>query len=181
MRRRAPAAPALLAIVLLCGSFAAPLRGELIDRILAVVEGQVITLSDARAALALRLVPPDVSADPVGAVLQRLVDRQLMLGEVERYAPPEPSPSAVEARVAAIRGGFPSPDAFQQALDSTAMSADDVRRFVRDTLRIESYLQQRFGLLPDPSGQRREGVVDEWLEGLRRRGNIVVVYLPGRG
>ena len=42
---------------------------EVIERVLAVVEGQVVTLSDVRGALALGLAPdPPQGADPVGAV-----------------------------------------------------------------------------------------------------------------
>ena len=48
-------------------------RAEIIDRILAVVDTQIITLSDVRAALRFGLVSEDVSLDPTGAVLQRLM------------------------------------------------------------------------------------------------------------
>ena len=67
-----------------------PVRAEIIDRMLAVVDGQIVTLSDVRAALRFGLVPADVTTDPIAAALQRLIDRRLMLHEVERYAPPEP-------------------------------------------------------------------------------------------
>ena len=85
---------------------AAPARAEVIDRILAVVDTQIVTLSDARAALKFRLVPEDVSVDPIAAVLQRLIDRRLMLAEVDRYAPPEPAPAAVDAAMAVIERRF---------------------------------------------------------------------------
>src|SRR5687768_17366957 len=81
---------------------APPARAEIIDRVLAVVDGQIVTLSDARAALRFGLVPADVSADPIGAAMQRLIDRRLTLAEVERYAPPEPPQAAVDAGVLAI-------------------------------------------------------------------------------
>jgi hypothetical protein len=65
-------------------------RAEVIDRVLAVVDTQIITLSDVRAAVRFALVPQDVAVDPIAAVMQRLIDRRLMLAEVDRYAPPEP-------------------------------------------------------------------------------------------
>jgi hypothetical protein len=122
---------------------AAVARAEILDRVLAVVAGQIITLSDVNAALRLGLVPPDVSTDPVDAALQRLIDRRLMLTEVERYAPPEPSEAEVDAAVANLRAMFKDALAFEIALNRTAMSNDELRRFMRDSLRIESYLQQR--------------------------------------
>ena len=43
---------------------ATAVRAEVIDRVLAVVDTQIITLSDARAALRFALVPQDVAVDP---------------------------------------------------------------------------------------------------------------------
>ena len=81
-----------IAILLLATTL---VTADVIDRVLAVVGGQIITLSDVNAALRFGLVPADVSTDPVDAALQRLIDRRLMLAEVERYAPPEPSPASL--------------------------------------------------------------------------------------
>ena len=195
-------------------AWAPPARTEVIDRILAVVGGEIITLSDARAALRFGLLPPDVSADPVGAALQRLIDRRLILAEVERYRPAEPSAEAVEAGVAAVRARFPDAAAFDAALGQTALSREGLRRIVRDNLRIESYIDQRFASAREPpdedvqryyrenraefatDGQvpplesirervrarlvqtRENAAMREWLDGLRRRGSVVVLYLP---
>jgi hypothetical protein len=79
---------------------------ELIDRVLAVAAGDLITLSDVRAALDFGLVDAGGAADPVRAALSRLIDRALILDEVNRYAPPEPAAAAIDDRVAQIRGRF---------------------------------------------------------------------------
>lgn len=128
-------------------------RAELIDRILAVVEGQIITLSDVRAALTFGLVPADVSEDPVDAAMQRLIDHRLTLAEVERYAPAEPATEAVDAAFAAVRSRFADARAFETALNQSAMSPDELRRFLRDTLRLEIYIQQRFTSSAQPSDE----------------------------
>src|SRR5206468_8040357 len=83
-------------------------RAETIDRVLAVVAGQLITLSDVTAARDLGLQPADGSPDPIRAVLTKLIDRELMLAEVDRYAPPEPSTDAVDREVQRVRERFPS-------------------------------------------------------------------------
>jgi hypothetical protein len=140
-------AGALLTLFLL----AAPAGQELIDRILVVVNGQIITLSDVRAALHFQLVPADVSTDPVAAALQRLIDRRLMLVDVERYAPPEPAPADVETGIDRIRKNFKDPLALTTELTRYGLSDDELRRHVRDTLRINAYLQQRFAAMPQPS------------------------------
>jgi hypothetical protein len=131
-------------------------RAEIIDRILAVVNGQIITLSDAQAALRFGLVPPDVSDDPVGVVLQRLIDRRLMLAEVDRYAPPEPPIAAVDAAVAKIRAKFKDALEFETILTRHGLLSEELRRYLRDSLRLESYLEQRYAALPQPSDSELE-------------------------
>jgi cytidylate kinase len=66
-----------------------------------------------------------------------------MLAEVERYAPPEPPAADVDKRVGELRAQAGSQ--FDQILQQTGMSLDQLRRSVRDDLRIDAYLQQRFG------------------------------------
>ena len=206
-----PLRAVVIASVLLCGG--AAVRAEIIDRVLAVVDTQIITLSDARAALKFNLVPQDVSVDPVGAALQRLIDRRLMLAEVDRYAPPEPTPAAVDAALAVIAARFKDVLEMEIALNQSAMSREELRRYVRDSLRIETYLQQRFSSAIQASEddivryyrdhsaelmvdgrlrplddvretvraavirEQREGFVRQWVEGLRRRGSVQVLYL----
>ena len=189
-------------------------RTEVIDRIMAVVDTQIITLSDTRAALRFALVPADVSVDPLAAALQRLIDRRLMIAEVDRYAPPEPLPAQVDAALSVIERRFQDALAMEIALNQTAMSREELRRFVRDTLRIDAYLQQRFASVVQASDddivryyrehsseftvdgrlrplddvreaaragavrEQRAALVQQWLEGLRRRGSVQVLYLP---
>jgi len=140
--------PATILALLLMASAT---RAEVIDRILAVVEGQVITLSDVRAVVRLGLQTAPPGGDPIAQVLDDLIERELMLVEVNRYAPPEPPPESVEARLREIRGRLPDALAFATTLHQTGMTEDDVRRYIRDTLRIEAYLQQRFTATIQPS------------------------------
>ena len=58
------------------------------------------------AARDLQLVPVGAAADPIRAVLTRLIDRELVLVEVDRYAPPEPGAEAVDAEVRGVRARF---------------------------------------------------------------------------
>src|SRR5262245_61119203 len=68
----------------------AVVSAETIDRVLAVASGQVIMMSDVVAARDLGLQKADAGGDPIRSILQRLIDRELMLTEVDRYGPPEP-------------------------------------------------------------------------------------------
>jgi hypothetical protein len=168
---------AWFALVHFCiGAFsAAALSAETIDRVLAIVAGQLITLSDVTAAreLGLEGAASQTGADPVRAVLNTLIDRELVLAEVERYAPSEPLPEAIDREAARVRARFGSADAFAAALARAGLDERDLREILRQDLRIAAYLDQRF----TAAETRRQTLVDDWLAGLRNRGEIVDLYL----
>ena len=141
---------------------------------LAVVAGQIITLSDVTAARDLGLQMPGSATDPVRAVLSKLVDRELVLSEVDRYAPPEPPGEAIDREIDAIRARFPSADAFAETLARSGLDDRHLREIVRQDLRIRGYELQRFASA-DPV--RRQTLIDEWVAGLRRRADIIDLYL----
>jgi hypothetical protein len=164
-----------IAAVIVAASSAA-VRAELIDRVLAVVGGQLITLTDVTAARDLRLVDVAGGGDAVRAVLSRLIDRELVLAEVERYAPPEPSTEAVDAEIRRVRSRFDSDAAFDAALARSGIDEKHLRETLRQDLRIRAYLDQRFSA----AGDRRQAAIDEWVTGLRRRGDVIDLYLAAK-
>jgi hypothetical protein len=129
-----------------------PAAGEIIDRVLAVVNGSVITLSDVQGALRFGIVSAG-AGDDVRAAVERLIDRRLALVEVERYAPPEPAESAIDAAFAAARARFPSEAAFAAALAESGMTVEQLRRHFRDDLRRQTYEEQRFGFAVHPTDE----------------------------
>jgi hypothetical protein len=149
---------------------------EIIDRIMAVVGGQPITLSDVQAATVFGLVPPAPPAtpDPLSYAVDRLIERVLIMTEVDRYQPPEPAPEAVAERLTAIQQKVGTPQAFDAALRNTGLTIDQVRRDIRDDLRMQTYLNQRFGTADPPTRARLEA---EWVASLRRRTEITLLYL----
>lgn len=142
---------------------------ELIERTLALVGTQAITLNDVRAAMALGLV----AATAVPDATSQLVDRELVLREVQRYAPPMPAESAVEARLAEIRGRLQEPGALAGVLEQHGFTETRLRAWLRDDLRTDAYLAQRFASASTPE-QRRELITD-WLFDLRRRTDVVIL------
>ena len=176
MRRLADAAIGLLTAAFLFG-VAVPARAadEVIDRVLAVASGEVITLSDVRGAIELGRVQAGNVADPTRVVLSQLIDRVLVLSEVERFAPPEPSPVALDSAVDSVVARFPSQQAFDATLARLGIDRDYVRELLREDLRIQAYLDQRF--TADTLDQQRV-MVDDWIAGLRRRAEVVDLYEP---
>ncbi len=146
------ARPLPLAVLVLL-FVAAGARADLLDRVLAVVAGDVITLSDVDAALTFGIVQASKGQDATGAALTQLIDRQLMLGDVNRYSAPEADPGEVDRQIQAIRGRFRTPSDFEQALARTAMTEGRLRDMVQDTLRLQRYVDQRFAGAAQPTDE----------------------------
>ena len=148
---------------------------EIIDRVLAVAAGDLIMLSDVRAALDLGMVSPAGASDPVRAVLSTLIDRALVLDEVNRYAPPEPSTTEIDRAFNQVRARFDSVQAFERILANAGLGEGQLRETLRHNLRIRAYLDQRFNA---DTPQQVRAAIDEWTAGLRRRADIVDRYAP---
>jgi hypothetical protein len=121
---------------------------EIVDRTLAIVSGRVITLADLRTAVTLGLVEGEAAS-----ALERLIDRELVLREVDRYAPPEPPDAAIDARLEEIAARVASPDALGRVLADGGFTDLRLRGWVRDDLRIAAYLGQRFAAAGQPTDQ----------------------------
>jgi hypothetical protein len=176
----------LIAVVLAaaCVRGSVRLSAETLERVLAVVGGQLITLTDVTAArdFGLVIVAPD-AADPIRSALTQLIDRELMLAEVDRYAPPEPSADAIADGLRIVRQRFADDAAYQAALARSGIDGDHLRDTLRQNLRITAYLSQRFAPPNEVSARpqvRERGLIDDWLAGLRRRATIVDLYLTSK-
>lgn len=133
--------------------FVAPAGAQVIDRILAVVSGGLILQSDAVAARRLHLVEVLETPDPVQSALDQLIERRLILIEVDRYGPQEPSQAEIDTGVTAIMARNGPGDSVDAIFRETGYSTEQLRLFVRDDLRIRAYLQQRFGAAPAPTDE----------------------------
>ena len=175
-RMRTVTARALWTLCLYCAVCVSPAiaSAEIIDRVLAVVGGVVITQSDATAAHELGLVNIGETDDPLAFALAKLIDRQLMLTEVERYSPPDPPEEAVDRLVQSVRAKFPSAEAYMAALNRSGVDEARLRQILRDQIRIDVYLDQRF------TSESRATLITEWVNGLRRRTDITYLYVPRR-
>ena len=159
-----------LAVLVAPGSAAVGRARELVDRVLASIEGRIITLSDVRTALRFGLVPTDGATDVTAATLERLIDRAVVLTEVNRYAPPEPDAAEVRERVASVRARFDSAEQFGAALRVAGLDEHALAQWARDDLRIRQYLQDRFAGAADPTEEDVESYLRRHEAELRREG-----------
>ena len=146
-------------------------HAQVIDRIMAVVNGQTITLSDVNAAIEFGLIaPPAGTEDPLAFALDRLIERMLILAEVERFQPPEPDPIEITIRLDAIEKQL-GPAGFARTLKVTGSVREDLQRFIRNDLRMATYLNQRFGDVAE-----RPAAIATWIAQLRRRADVTLQY-----
>lgn len=132
---------------------ALPIAGqELIERTLALVAGQVVTLADVRGALQLGLVST-AEEGKIEAATERLIDRVLMLREIQHYAPAEPADAALARSEEEVRARFPSAEAFARALETSGFTEARLRAWLRDDLRIAAYLEGRFAAAEEASDE----------------------------
>jgi hypothetical protein len=193
----------LLALTIATTGSTVRTHAEVIDRVLAIVDGRLITLSDVRTTITLGLVPPALDA-----ALERWIDRVLVLQEVERFAPPDPAAAAVDQRVRDVEQRF-GPDTLADTLKALGVDQHWMRQWARDDLRVEAYIEQRFAGSMEPTedelenyyrehraefrrdggdalpadahptarkrvmAARRAALMADWLTGLRRRADIV--------
>ena len=128
----------------MCLAWLSPVSGQqLLERVAARVNGYAITLTDVRVAIALGIVETQAGADGEAVATDRLIDRQLVLAEVSRFVPPEPDAAAIvnEAVTLTARAG----SGLGAVMASTGIDEVGIRDIARDNLRIQAYLDQRFG------------------------------------
>ncbi len=87
------------------------------------------------------------------SVVERLVDRELMRAEIDRFGVMAPAPELLASRIEAIRKRFASQQAFDAALEAHGLSDARFRAWVADDWRIEQYIQQRFDAASQPTDE----------------------------
>jgi hypothetical protein len=112
---------------------------QLVDRVVARVGTNAVTLTELQAARGFGIV----NAPSEEAALQQMIDRQLLLIEVSRFPPDEPTEMELAAEVARERAA--AGGRLAQLMASTGTDEARLRDLARDTLRIDNYIDQRFG------------------------------------
>ncbi len=107
------------AVVIVLVLYAVTAGAQVVDRVLAIVDGRLVTLSDVRVTTTLGLTPVVEGKDAVASALDRWIERLLVLQEVDRFAPPEPDEAAVNARMSEVLAPLGTAEAVTQRLART--------------------------------------------------------------
>jgi peptidyl-prolyl cis-trans isomerase SurA len=133
----------LLALALALTFGARIASGELVDRIVAIIDREVVTLSEAEQAKEIASARSG-EAPPLASIVERLIESRLVEREVERFTDVQVPADSVEAAFQEIRSGFPSESSFEAMLERSGLSEAELRGSLRRQLRTAQYLEQRF-------------------------------------
>lgn len=179
------------------------LAQQTIDRLVAVVGAEPIFLSDVREVVRLRLLDAEgplaleaeTGTTDEARALSRLINRRLVLAEVNRYSQTLPPAAEVQQAFDAWKA---------RAGEVPAHDEPFVRAFLSDTLRIHRYIDQRFTAAAAPTREearafykgtapfesvedevreqlaeeRRRAMVRDWLRDLRERAQVRIIDGP---
>jgi len=162
---------AALALVL-----ALPSAAVTVDRIAAVVDGQVLTVSEITQMVELRFFPRlgNTEEDYRREVLDALIAQALRYRDVERFGAQDIPADTIDARLLEIQRRFPSETEFTAALTRTELTLDELRALIKRQQQVEAYIQERFAPLVFVTNEEIEDYYrDTWRQQRRDRGLAV--------
>jgi len=136
----------ILGFLLVCLVLAGPraLRAqEVIDRIVARIEGDVILLSELRE-LGHYQELVDGKSESDAQRLDRLIDQWIVRTEADLAHFPKASEEEVESGVERLQKLFASPDEYEARKRQSGLSDTEIRKIVAAQLYLSSYLDSRF-------------------------------------
>jgi hypothetical protein len=128
---------------------ALPASAVTVDRIAAVVDQQVLTVSEITQMVEVRFFPRLAKSDDEHRreVLDALIAQALRYRDVERFGAEDIPRDTIEARIDEIRHRFPSEAEFNAALTRAELTLDELGTLAKRQLQVESYIQERFAPL----------------------------------
>ncbi len=137
----------LIFLVLTTGSA----KQDIIDKVVATVDRQLIMLSDVRAVTELGVLAMGSNEGSESQVTSRLINSILILVEVDRFLVSEPPQPVIQRRIDELKEHHSTVKSFETAWKSVGMTEERLYRLVRNDLRIDIYLRQRFTSTAEPT------------------------------
>lgn len=163
-----------------------PVPAELPD-IIAKVNGETISKADVEKAVqAIEQqnggpVPPDQRDRVIRGVLDQLVSLRLLVQETKARKLTAPT-AEVDARIAQLRGQFPTEDAFKQALASQKVTIEQLRADAQSELNVTKMLQteieSKVSVTPAQIQDFYAKNPDRFKQGERARASHILLRVP---
>jgi parvulin-like peptidyl-prolyl isomerase len=150
---------------------------QLIDQIVTLVNGDMITRTDLLWGLALDPKAPSpagpVSSDLLRQKLDVMIDQRLIAQEAGRVPTADLSQEEINQRRTALIKQFASESAFRQRVESVGLTPQRIDDLIREMILIERFVEFRFRsfvLVTDQDIQRYYN--DNFAAEIRRRGQV---------
>ena len=116
---------------------------ELLDRIAARVESDVILLSEVHTLSRYQMLV-DGKAESDAAILDRLIDQWIVRNEADNARFPRPADLEVAHGVEHLQASFASPEEYEARKKQSGLSDKEIQRVVGQQLYLSNYLDSRF-------------------------------------
>jgi peptidyl-prolyl cis-trans isomerase SurA len=160
----------LCVILLAAGTASLSKAQEVVDRIVARVENDIILQSDIQELREYQeLIGEKTESD--GAILDRLIDQWIVRSEAGLSRFPEPKDDEIDRGVARVVKSFGSPEEYEARKKKSGLNDGEVRKIVGSQLYLSNYLDSRFR----PSAQIDEKAIEDFYQ------NAVLPRAKARG
>lgn len=133
---------AMTMIAIAIGAGAADAQ-EVIDRVAARIENDIILLSDVQQLGRYQKLVDGKSEDEA-KLLDRLIDQWVVQNEADASRFPHPSDAEIEASLATLKKSFASPQEYEERKKQSGLSDAEVRDKIATQLYLTTYLESRF-------------------------------------
>lgn len=157
MRRRVIFGCCAILIVLASASFLT--AQEVVDRIVARVENDIILLSDVQELKEYQELVNGKS-ESENAILDRLIDQWIVRSEAELSRFPEPKDAEIDREVSRLVKSFATPEEYEARKKQSGLNDAEVRKIVAAQLYLNNYLDSRFR----PSVQIDEKAIEDFYQ-----------------
>jgi hypothetical protein len=147
----------LVGMAMLLGTAPLPAAQQLIDRIAARIESDIILLSDVRELSRYQLFV-DGKAESDRAILDRLVDQWIVRNEAKAAMFPQPSDEDVDRSLRRLKRSFSTPEEFEERKKQSGLTDEDILRMLKSQSYLSNYLDSRFR----PSIQIDEQAIEDF-------------------
>jgi hypothetical protein len=141
MRRGFTFGLCLLFLVLATAAYTA--GQEVLDRIVARVENDIILLSDVRELKEYQELV-DGKSESESAIVDRLIDQWIVRSEAQLSRFPEPKEEEIDRELSRVVKSFTSPEEYETRKKQSGLSDAEVRKIVATQLYLLNYLDSRF-------------------------------------
>jgi hypothetical protein len=140
---RGPTIRGLLAVMFLVAAAGFLGSQEILDRIVARVENDIILLSDVQALSRYQLFV-DGKSETAAQILDRLIDQWIVQTEADVSHFPHPSDADIDRSLSQLQKSFASIEEYEARKKQSGLNDSEIRRIVGLQLYLSSYLDSRF-------------------------------------